>query len=224
MKNVFFALATLSLLAGCGAADETGPVPLAKHFMAEFYDVNPDAVNVKTINEKPQLIAVLAQVAEHACRMEMSPAPKGVSARFGWLVSSMQCDDALAAKQAAEPAPSVNIIPAGAVVDCLPFPSIETLKTQTVYENGKPAFGGVVTCSVIDGQSVPRQARFVGQLVAGPVPNSFSFAWEVLQLPGNAGSIKWNSADGELLSFIQTDDERLQLTFNRALRVTPASN
>lgn len=123
---------------------------------------------------------------------------------------------------AAEPALSVNI-PAGAVVDCLPFPSIETLKTQTVYKNGRPAFGGVVTCSVVDGQPVPKQSKFVGQLIPGPVPNSFSFAWEVLQLPGT-GSIKWNSADGELLSSIQTNDDRLQLTFKRVLRVAPASN
>ncbi len=92
MKNVLVGLAVLTLLAGCDMADETGPVPLAKHFMAEFYGVNPDAVNVKTIAEKPGITAVLAQVAEHACRMEMSPAPTGVSARFGWLVSSMQCD------------------------------------------------------------------------------------------------------------------------------------
>lgn len=123
---------------------------------------------------------------------------------------------------AAQPAPSINI-PADAVVDCLPFPSIETLKTQTVYENGKPALGGVVTCSVIDGQPVPKQSRFVGQLIAGPVPNSFSFAWEVLQLPGGY-SIKWDIADGELLSSVQSNDEHLHLTFKRELRVAPASN
>ncbi|NAP32514.1 hypothetical protein [Pseudomonas syringae] len=122
---------------------------------------------------------------------------------------------------AEDPAPS--IIPAGTVVDCVPFPSIETLKKQTVYENGKPALGGVVTCSVIDGQPVPKESRFFGQLIAGPVPNSFSFAWKVLQLPGN-GSIKWSGADSELLSSIQTNNERLQLTFKRELRVAPASN
>lgn len=94
MKNVLFTLAALTLLAGCESADETGPVPLAKHFMAEFYSVKPDSVNVsvKPLDEKTQLTAVLAQVGQHACMMKMSPAPIGSSARFGWLVSSMQCD------------------------------------------------------------------------------------------------------------------------------------
>jgi hypothetical protein len=121
---------------------------------------------------------------------------------------------------AAETASSVTI-PAGAVIDCLPYPSIETLKSETRYENGKPAFDGVVTCTVGDGQSVPKYSRFVGKLISGPVANSFAFAWEGLQYPGT-DSVKLTSADGELLYTLQTKEEHLKLTFKRALNVPAA--
>lgn len=107
-------------------------------------------------------------------------------------------------------------VQAGSQVDCLPFPSVETLNKHTVYENGKPAFGGVVTCSVIEGQAVPKQSNFVGQLVAGSVPNTYSFVWEVLQLPGTDGSVRWSNADGELLTSATNGSERVRLTFNGA--------
>ncbi len=100
MKRIYFALATLSILDGTYAmADETGPVPLAKSFMVQFYGVNPDAVSVKSISDSPSITTVVAQADEHACKMEMSPAPKGTSARFGWLVGSMQCDNIITSKK-----------------------------------------------------------------------------------------------------------------------------
>ncbi|HBP4970071.1 TPA: hypothetical protein ACWL5R_005798 [Pseudomonas aeruginosa] len=74
-----------------GAEEEVGPAPLARHFMAQFYDVQPEAVKVTMLDESPRLIVARAEVDGHACRMEMAPAPEGVSARFGWLVGSMQC-------------------------------------------------------------------------------------------------------------------------------------
>jgi hypothetical protein len=93
MKNVLFGLTALALLAGCDAENESGPNPLAKHFMSEFYGVEPDDVTVFVMadgDETPR--TVMARAGEHACRMQMAPAPAGVSASFGWLVSSMQCD------------------------------------------------------------------------------------------------------------------------------------
>lgn len=95
MKNVLVGLAAITFLAGCDTAGKSGPVPLAKHFMAEFYGVDADAVHVNTdavnTDKDPRLTVVLAKAGQHVCRMEMSPAPSGVSARFGWLVTSMQC-------------------------------------------------------------------------------------------------------------------------------------
>lgn len=92
MTKLLFCLAAMTFLAGCESASETGPAPLAKHFMAEFYSVDPDAVRVEIFTETPQLTAILAQVDGHVCVMEMVQAPKGGSERFGWLVSSMKCD------------------------------------------------------------------------------------------------------------------------------------
>ncbi|MFG8764946.1 hypothetical protein ACEOVB_29575 [Pseudomonas aeruginosa] len=74
------------------AEGEVGPAPLARHFMAQFYDAKPEAVKVTMLDESPRLVVALAEVDGHACRMEMAPAPEGVSARFGWLASSMQCE------------------------------------------------------------------------------------------------------------------------------------
>lgn len=119
-------------------------------------------------------------------------------------------------------AATVGNVKTGSQVDCLPFPSLEMLDKHTVFENGKPAFGGVVTCTVIEGQAVPKQSKFVGQLVTGSVRNTYSFVWEVLQLPDADGSVLWSNADGELLSSVANGSERVRLTFKRGLNVNPA--
>lgn len=73
------------------ALEEGGAEPLARHFMAQFYEAKPDDVQVTILNDDPRLTLARAEFNGHVCRIEMAPAPESVTARFGWLVGSIQC-------------------------------------------------------------------------------------------------------------------------------------
>ena len=113
-------------------------------------------------------------------------------------------------------------IQASTQVDCVPRPSIATLDKETVYENGKPAFTRLVTCSVADGQAVPMQSKFFGHLVAGPALNTYSFDWGGLQIPGPDGSFAVGVVEeDEDLSSVQNGSDGVRVTFKRGLSIGP---
>lgn len=93
LKRVFATFATLVLLPVQAFEEpDVGPEPLAANFMAQFYDVPAESVAV-TLNDSSEFEATaVAKVKEHSCVMEMTKAPAGVHAPFGWLVGSMQCE------------------------------------------------------------------------------------------------------------------------------------
>ncbi|HHH9443085.1 TPA: hypothetical protein ACP32N_005073 [Pseudomonas aeruginosa] len=100
----------------------------------------------------------------------------------------------------AQAEPLVNI-PAGSAIECTPFPSIKALNQEAAFKDGKLARGRPVTCTVAKGQAVPMASKFFGQLVDGPVPNSYAFQWEVLQLQDRY-SVRWSNAEREQPSSI----------------------
>lgn len=114
-------------------------------------------------------------------------------------------------------------IPAGTEVACSPFPSIETIKNATVFQGDKPALTQVMTCKVSNGQTIPAQSTFVGELVAGSALGPYSFVWQRLSLPGTGGSIELDIADDELLSSKADNNGQLRLTFKRDLAISPAT-
>lgn len=120
--------------------------------------------------------------------------------------------------QAAEAVPSLSV-PTGAVIDCLPVPNIETLNKGTVYESGKPVLPARVTCTVSKGQSIPQHSQFVGRQVAGPVANSYTFVWELLQLPGGY-SVRSDNVGSAIFSTAQGDSGHLRVTFEKSLSAT----
>lgn len=111
-------------------------------------------------------------------------------------------------------------IPAGSVIECIPFPSIKTLNEalseETAFQAGKLAMGHPVTCMVTKGQAVPMASKFVGQLVDGPVPTSYAFQWEVLEVP-DGYLVRWSNADRDQPSSVQGEGGHLRLTFKHGL-------
>lgn len=122
------------------------------------------------------------------------------------------------AAQAAETGPSLNV-PTGAVIDCLPVPSIETLNKGTVYVSGKPVLPARVTCTVSKGQSIPQHSQFVGRQVAGPVSNSYTFVWELMLLPGGY-SVRSENVGSAMFSTALGDSGHLRVTFDKNLSAT----
>lgn len=109
----------------------------------------------------------------------------------------------------------------GKSFDCLPFPSIKTLNENTVYENGKPAFGGMVVCEVDVNDF---KARLIGAVIAGPAYNSYSIVWNTLQFQSATGSFNWDASADALTTSESIQSEFLTITFNRDLVVDPAIN
>lgn len=112
--------------------------------------------------------------------------------------------------------PLVNI-PAGAVIECSPSPSIKWLNKSVEFKDGKIASAFVVTCQVPNSQTAPAGSVLIGKLVDGPVPNSYVFQWEMLRV--SYTSITWSNAKREQLSTIQGKDGQLHVTFKNSLVV-----
>lgn len=109
----------------------------------------------------------------------------------------------------------------GEVVQCLPVPNIETLKNYIQYENGRPVNGGIVTCTVVDGQPLPKNTKVSGEIISGPVRNSFGFAWSVIQLPGGN---TMRMENGDDIGSFQGQDERLRLVFKSGIKLAGGLN
>lgn len=72
-------------------AFEQGPAPLAVSFMAQFYDVPADAVEVKVVQQSQFEATVAAKAAGHTCMFSASKLPENYDSKHGWAASSMSC-------------------------------------------------------------------------------------------------------------------------------------
>ena len=114
-------------------------------------------------------------------------------------------------------------IKAAAQVDCLPFPSVETLYNEITYVKGEMTTIRLVTCTVVEGQSIPAQSKFAGKLIAGPNPNTYSFVWDALQLPASRGLNQSTGIEDEIASSGFQGSDLIRITFKKGLRVGTAS-
>ncbi|MDU4254542.1 hypothetical protein [Pseudomonas sp.] len=93
-RNALLGCALLVATASAVATEiaETGPVPLAANFSAQFFKAKPSDVQVTILEETAQHAKARIEVDGQSCRMSMALAPAGSRVPFGWLVESMICD------------------------------------------------------------------------------------------------------------------------------------
>lgn len=108
-------------------------------------------------------------------------------------------------------------ISAGTAVDCEPFPSMETMKREVIFKNGKPVFAQLIKCVVVKNQAVPEQSAFVGELVSGPASETYTISWEVLQFPGASGAVQWDTKDSGIVTTVADNKSHMRLIFKRDL-------
>ncbi len=114
-------------------------------------------------------------------------------------------------------------IPAGAVADCVPSPSIEEIKSATIFKGENPALVHMVTCDVIKGQPLPVESRAVGEIRAVSALGPYSFVWQRLQIRSEQGDIVWSPEDANFVSSRIQRNGTLRMTFERTLDVDVAT-
>lgn len=114
-------------------------------------------------------------------------------------------------------------IPAGTVADCIPTPSIEAIKSASIFQGENPVLVQRITCDVINGQPVPAQSRLVGEVRAVSALGPYSVVWQLLQLPSDQGDLIWSPQDGDFASSRIQSNGTFRVTFKRALNVDPAT-
>lgn len=110
-------------------------------------------------------------------------------------------------------------IHAGAVADCIPSPSIEAIKSASIFQGENPALVQMVTCDVIKGQPLPVQSRLVGEIRAVSALGPYSLVWQRLQLRSDQGDIVWSPEDDQFVSSRIQSNGTLRMTFERTLDV-----
>ena len=110
-------------------------------------------------------------------------------------------------------------IPVGTVADCIPFPSVEAIKSASIFQGEKPALAQIMTCEVIKGQPIPAHSKLVGEVRAGSALGPYAIVWQRLQLPGAQGVLEWNRHDEDFISSRIQDTGNLRVTFKRGLNV-----
>lgn len=110
-------------------------------------------------------------------------------------------------------------IPAGTVADCVPSPSIEAIKSASIFQGENPALVQMVTCDVIKGQPLPVQSRLVGEIRAVSALGPYSLVWQRLQLRSERGDIVWSPEDENFVSSRIQSNGTLRMTFERTLDV-----
>lgn len=113
--------------------------------------------------------------------------------------------------------------PAGTVADCIPTPSVEAIKSASIFQGENPALVQVITCDVIKSQPIPAQSRLVGEVRAVSALGPYSLVWQRLQLRSEQGDLAWNPQDEEFVSSRIQSNGTLRVTFKRALNVDPAT-
>ncbi len=114
-------------------------------------------------------------------------------------------------------------IPAGTVADCIPTPSIEAIKSASIFQGEKPTLIQRITCDVINGQPVPAQSRLVGEVRAVSALGPYSLVWQRLQLRSDQGDLVWSPQDEDFVSSRIQSNGTLRVTFKRALNVDPST-
>lgn len=115
------------------------------------------------------------------------------------------------------------VVPAGTVADCIPSPSIEAIKSASVFQGENPALIQMITCDVIKGQPIPAKFRLLGELRAVSVLGPYSLVWQQMQLRGDQGDLVWNPKDEDLVSSRIQSDGTLRMTFKHDLNIDPAT-
>lgn len=92
--TALFALATFALNANAASeVKKPGPEAVAINLMAQFYDVQPEAVQIEVRDRTAQAATVIATApGGHSCKFGMVPAPTGSPAPHGWLIGSTECE------------------------------------------------------------------------------------------------------------------------------------
>jgi hypothetical protein len=111
-------------------------------------------------------------------------------------------------------------IPEGTVVDCMPTPSIEAIKSASVFQGENPALVKQMTCEVIKGQPIPAQLKLVGELRAVAALGPYSIVWQRLQVPEAEGLFEWSGGQKEFASSRIQDTGKLRVTFERGINVS----
>jgi hypothetical protein len=114
-------------------------------------------------------------------------------------------------------------IPVGTVADCIPFPSVEAIKSASIFKGEKPALAQIMTCEIIKGQPIPAQSKLIGEVRAVSALGPYSIVWQRLQLPDAQGVLEWNPADEDFVSSRIQDTGNLRVTFKRGLSVSANS-
>ena len=115
------------------------------------------------------------------------------------------------------------VVPAGTVADCIPSPSIEAIKSASIFQGENPALVQMITCDVIKGQPIPAQSRLVGEVRAVSALGPYSLVWQRMQLRSDQGDLVWNPKDEDFVSSRIQSNGTLRVTFKRALNVDQAT-
>jgi hypothetical protein len=110
-------------------------------------------------------------------------------------------------------------IHAGSVADCIPSPSIEAIKSASIFQGENPALVQMATCDVIKGQPLPAQSRLYGEIRAVSALGPYSLVWQRLQLRSDQGDIVWSPEDDSFVSSRIQSNGTLRMTFERTLDV-----
>ena len=115
-------------------------------------------------------------------------------------------------------------IPAGTVADCIPYPSIEAIKSASIFQGEKPELVQMMTCDVIKEQPIPVQSRLVGEVRAVTALGPYSIVWKRLQVPSDEGALVWNPKDDDFASSRIQANGTLRVTFNRGFNTSTEVN
>lgn len=114
-------------------------------------------------------------------------------------------------------------VPAGFAVDCIPSPSIESIKSGSIFQGENPALVQMITCDVIEGQSIPAQSRLFGEVRAQSALGPYEVIWQRLQVQNYQGDLVWNPRHEDLVSSRIQSNGTLRVTFERTLSVDQAT-
>lgn len=110
-------------------------------------------------------------------------------------------------------------IPAGTIADCIPSPSIEAIKSASIFQGDKPALVQMMTCDVMTGQPIPAQSRLLGEVRAVSALGPYSIVWRRLQLRSDQGDLVWSPNDEDFASSLFQGNGQIRVTFKRGLNV-----
>lgn len=89
--TVLIALVAFALNANAASdLEKPGPEAVATNLMAQFYEVQPEVVQIQ-VRDRTAQGATATAPGGHSCTFGMVPAPMGSPAPHGWLIGSTEC-------------------------------------------------------------------------------------------------------------------------------------